>query len=1416
MRFDSPDIIGTLTISTVNNATGDILTYSGTTVTRRTPAQLLTDIGAQVAGNYSLTSAEITAVSLTTSILTLTRASGNLTASVPTFNQNTTGSAATVSGLSGQLIGKDDRIIEPNSITTRYLQFGFTSWNNNNTAPYADYLHLRSYTDASGGNDNLIMFRKDTLGIRIWQQAYNSATAYTSFKDVAWTDGTNSTGTWPISINGSATTLTTARTLTIGSTGKTFNGSSNVSWSLTEIGAASTDHKYHAFTNNSQYFDTYAQENYLRMFTETATFDNFRFKPYTNVQFWDGSSWVTWAQSLDTLFDGREETGFNIGPVNKQFRFEITRDTGWPTTALFVLQTTWSNVTSPTCSVILETWNGSAWVQKDSWTYSAFTLGLNLKTTAATHDGFTQMRVTITLNWTPATHDYIALRRILFLSNFSGVNSLQPFTWNYSRNITFSGNITATSIIRSGGTSTQYLMADGSVSTITNNVTGTGVSGQVSFWSGTNTQIGDTSLTWDNTNKILSGRFRVNSSTNLLGSGIWGIDTALAFNVNSIERMRIDSSGNVGIGTTTPSYKTSIISTNAGVINTVLTLWNAESSSGTGARLLLQTSSNDNQYGAAIASVNELGSPNFQNASLVFQTMNNVAGFNNLTERWRITSTGNLQSNGTQTIQTSTGNLTLATAGGNGHILLSPNGTGNVGIGVSTPVNRVQINYSPVSIDSLTAISGTASTNWNRNGGILISGASISNGLAIGVSGTANDRKAWIQSGHPDTAANSLGVISLNPLGGNVLIGTSIDAGQRLQVSGNTLVTGTLEVDTINNGTGDFVTLTAGGILTRRTAAETRGDIGASSSNDSITAVSLTSTTLTLTRASGNLTASVPTFNQNTTGTASGLSATLVVGSGGTGATTLTGVVIGNGTSAMTGVAGTASQLLRRNAGNTAYEFFTHDFVNQAGARSAVSLTTTGSSGAASYSSATGVFNIPTYTLVGLGGFANPMTTLGDVIYGGASGTPTRLAGNITTAKQYLSQTGTGTVSAIPSWSTIAGADVTGAALTSTNDTNVTVTLGGTPSTALLRAASITLGWSGQLAVGRGGTGASTLTGVLIGNGTSAVTAVAGTASQLLRRNAGNTAYEFFTQTLTTISDVTITTPTNGQVLQYNGTIWVNATPAAAGVTGSGTTNYVAKFTGSTAIGNSLIFDNGTQVLVNTTTATGETFEVNGTVRVAGSYLALNSTGNDGGKLRLFGSSSEYAIGTGTSVTFGPINNNTTTNFAMPNNSAMGWRWADSGHTAAQGAMALSTNGYLTVANGIRIGYGESDTTVPTIPLDVNGNVAIQGQVYSPVNAKGNSGTGTVTFNWNDANIQSVTLTGNCTFAFSNPQSGASYQIIITQDGTGGRTITWPTIHWEARTVPTLTGTLNSKDIVTFTYDGTNYNGVISKNHGTP
>jgi hypothetical protein len=70
---------------------------------------------------------------------------------------------------------------------------------------------------------------------------------------------------------------------------------------------------------------------------------------------------------------------------------------------------------------------------------------------------------------------------------------------------------------------------------------------------------------------------------------------------------------------------------------------------------------------------------------------------------------------------------------------------------------------------------------------------------------------------------------------------------------------------------------------------------------------------------------------------------------------------------------------------------------------------------------------------------------------------------------------------------------VTAAALTKTDDTNVTATLGGSPTTALLAATSLTLGWTGQLAVSRGGTGlsAGTSGGVPYFSSTTAMTSSA-------------------------------------------------------------------------------------------------------------------------------------------------------------------------------------------------------------------------------------------------------------------------------------------------------------------------------------
>lgn len=89
----------------------------------------------------------------------------------------------------------------------------------------------------------------------------------------------------------------------------------------------------------------------------------------------------------------------------------------------------------------------------------------------------------------------------------------------------------------------------------------------------------------------------------------------------------------------------------------------------------------------------------------------------------------------------------------------------------------------------------------------------------------------------------------------------------------------------------------------------------------------------------------------------------------------------------------------------------------------------------------------------------------------------------------------------------------------------------------------------------------------------------------------------------------------------------------------------------------------------------------------------------------------------------------------------------------------------------------------------------------------------TIALDWNNGNVQSVTLAGNRTFTFANPITGGRYLIVLKQDATGSRTITWPTIKWRGGTAPTLTTTANKTDLITIVWDGTDYFGDVSLNY---
>lgn len=149
----------------------------------------------------------------------------------------------------------------------------------------------------------------------------------------------------------------------------------------------------------------------------------------------------------------------------------------------------------------------------------------------------------------------------------------------------------------------------------------------------------------------------------------------------------------------------------------------------------------------------------------------------------------------------------------------------------------------------------------------------------------------------------------------------------------------------------------------------------------------------------------------------------------------------------------------------------------------------------------TGTITIAGVLNAASGGTGQSSYAVGDILYASSSTALSKLA-DIATGNVLLS----GGVATAPSWGKVAlgsavsgtlpaGNGGTGVAslgdITKADDTNVTLTLGGTPTGAVITSTSFTLGWSGTLSVARGGSGAATLTGYLKGNGTSAFTASA-------------------------------------------------------------------------------------------------------------------------------------------------------------------------------------------------------------------------------------------------------------------------------------------------------------------------------------
>jgi hypothetical protein len=306
---------------------------------------------------------------------------------------------------------------------------------------------------------------------------------------------------------------------------------------------------------------------------------------------------------------------------------------------------------------------------------------------------------------------------------------------------------------------------------------------------------------------------------------------------------------------------------------------------------------------------------------------------------------------------------------------------------------------------------------------------------------------------------------------------------------------------------------------------------------------------------------------------------------------------------------------ISQSSGSTNGYLSSTDWTTFNNKQNTLSLTTTGASGSSTLVGST--LNVPTYTLNGLGG-ASATTTLT------INGTSYDLSANRTWS--------VGTVTSVGLSSATSGVTIGSSPVTTSGTITLAIATASGSQNGLLSSTDWTTFNGKQNAITlttTGTSGAATLVGATLNipqyqaAGTY-VTSVTGTSPIV---SSGGTTPD--------ISIPAATTSVNGYLTSTDWNTFNNKQNALSNpVTGTGTTNYLPKFTGASTIGNSLVFDNGTNVGINTTSPSAK-LTVNGTIYSDNNGLnnfALNSVGTNYGFIQN-DAADKWSLGTGTSLT---------------------------------------------------------------------------------------------------------------------------------------------------------------------------------------
>jgi hypothetical protein len=131
---------------------------------------------------------------------------------------------------------------------------------------------------------------------------------------------------------------------------------------------------------------------------------------------------------------------------------------------------------------------------------------------------------------------------------------------------------------------------------------------------------------------------------------------------------------------------------------------------------------------------------------------------------------------------------------------------------------------------------------------------------------------------------------------------------------------------------------------------------------------------------------------------------------------------------------------------------------------------------------------------------------------------------------------------------------------------------------------------------------------------------------------------------------------------------------------------------------------------------------------------------------------------------------------------------------------AFTATAFTVNTAGVVTATANTSVTIPLTSVQQTWTKAFNVALVSPV-----FGT-PLTLDLTTGNSFKITATSNFTVSLpTGAVAGGWYSVIIVQDGTGNRIVTWPAFKWPGGSVPVLSTAAGAIDVLSIHYDGTNY-----------